>query len=120
MSDAMTTEERAKQIVSNVRLVDARDWLLGLVAEVDRLQAELLATVGRHADVVKQVARLRARNEALEKVAKAAVDIMWDEAMEFEGRIDAKVYLTVDQLTAMRAALSALNPSGPNSSGGET
>lgn len=67
-----------------------------------------------------ELRRLRARNEALEKVVKAAADIRWDEALEFEGDIDAKVYLSVDQLTAMRAALSALNPPKLDGSGGGT
>lgn len=128
MSDPLTKEARAKQLVANVRLqaiksfdsgawnesatVEACDWLLGLVAEVERLRG-LCLNVDHKCDTQlrAEIARLRARNEALEQVAKAAGE---------DHRHHTRPESDECAVCASLDALSALNPSDPNSSGGET
>lgn len=75
--------------------------------------------------LVAEVERLRARSEALERVAKAAAKLdEWDigKFMTCEdcGHTDQDAKEIDTAYCAMSVALSALNPSGPNSSGGET
>ena len=74
--------------------------------------------------LVAEVARLRARNEALEKVAKAAEGLLSHKPAH-DYLCESEVYqngrLCDCDVGGLRLALSALNHSEtPNSSGGET
>lgn len=119
MSDVMTTEERiaydrALKFNQDERVPQPFDGDVAMMHDtIDRLVAE--------------VARLRARNEALEAVAKAAAkrettindDLNWHDELchaDWPGNSPCNCFRP-----ELMAALSALNPSEtPNSSGGET
>lgn len=99
-----------------------RSWFTSGAERGQPCDGRFIATIDR---LVAEVARLRARNEALEKVAKAAAKLdEWDigKFMTCEdcGHTDQDAKEIDTAYCAMSAALSSLNPSDPNSSGGET
>ena len=113
MSDVLTKEER--------EFVDrATRHMEGTVARACHINARLVA----------EVDRLRARNKALEKVAKSValvahfgglIGLSTDGALNMVRRLTIEHFDKSSTHEELRVALSALNPSEtPNSSGGET
>ena len=130
LTDQEVSEVRAAESSGGCALVKI---VARLVAEIERLDAEAVAWISNDEidipELTVEVARLRARNEALERVVKAAAsgasavrslmsesdgvdgyhhngDIAgWDE-LERGGRFEC-----IAEFNALEAALSALNPS---------